>query len=130
VANATSADTAGTVVGAALGVLRVVEADMARALRVVSVERGIDPRGLSLAAFGGAGPLHACALAEELGMERVLVPLAEGKSAATVLIAGLLMNRRNSSSPLSKPSDWPAVTPESAAAYSHSIVAGGLLLTS
>ena len=53
---------------------------MARALRVVSVERGIDPRGLALVAFGGAGPLHACALAEELGMERVLVPLRLGSA--------------------------------------------------
>ncbi len=56
----------------------VVDANMARALRVVSVERGIDPRGLALVAFGGAGPLHACALAEELGIERVLVPRASG----------------------------------------------------
>ena len=60
------------------GVVEVVNANMARALRVVSVERGIDPRGLALVAFGGAGPLHACALAEELGIERVLVPLASG----------------------------------------------------
>jgi N-methylhydantoinase A len=63
---------------AAEGVVRVVDANMARALRVVSVERGIDPRGLALVAFGGAGPLHACALAEELGIERVLVPRASG----------------------------------------------------
>ena len=63
---------------AAAGVVRVVDAEMARALRVVCVERGIDPRGLALVAFGGAGPLHACALAEELGIERVLVPRASG----------------------------------------------------
>jgi N-methylhydantoinase A len=63
---------------AAEGVVRVVDANMARALRVVSVERGIDPRRLALVAFGGAGPLHACALAEELGVERVLVPRASG----------------------------------------------------
>jgi N-methylhydantoinase A len=60
------------------GVVEVVNANMARALRVVSVERGIDPRGLTLVAFGGAGPLHACALAEELGIGRVLVPLTSG----------------------------------------------------
>jgi N-methylhydantoinase A len=65
-------------VEAARGVVRVVDANMARALRVVSVERGIDPRGLALVAFGGAGPLHACSLAEELGIERVLVPHASG----------------------------------------------------
>jgi N-methylhydantoinase A len=60
------------------GIVRVVNANMARALRVVSVERGIDPRGLVLVAFGGAGPLHACALAEEVGIDRVLVPRASG----------------------------------------------------
>jgi N-methylhydantoinase A len=64
------------------GVIEVVNANMARALRVVSVERGIDPRGLTLVAFGGAGPLHACALAEELGIERILVPFASGMLSA------------------------------------------------
>jgi N-methylhydantoinase A len=72
---------------AAVGVVRVVDAEMARALRVVSVDRGIDPRGLALVAFGGAGPLHACSLAEELGMERVLVPLASGVLSALGLAA-------------------------------------------
>ena len=65
VSNVTSSDAARRAIEAAAGVVRVVEAEMARALRVVSVERGIDPRGLALVAFGGAGPLHACALAEE-----------------------------------------------------------------
>lgn len=74
-------------VEAALGVVRVVDAEMARALRVVSVERGIDPRGLALVAFGGAGPLHACSLAEELGIERVLVPRASGVLSALGLAA-------------------------------------------
>jgi N-methylhydantoinase A len=87
VSNATSSDVAGRATEAAAGVVRVVEAEMARALRVVSVERGIDPRGLALVAFGGAGPLHACALAEELGMERVLVPLASGMLSALGLAA-------------------------------------------
>jgi N-methylhydantoinase A len=59
-------------------VVRVVDAEMLRALRVVSVERGRDPRELVLVAFGGAGPLHACALAEELGIDTVLVPEAAG----------------------------------------------------
>jgi len=58
--------------------IEVVNAEMLRALRLVSVERGHDPRELSLVAFGGAGPLHACALAEELGIEIVLVPEAAG----------------------------------------------------
>jgi N-methylhydantoinase A len=67
-----------TVEQAALGVVRVAEAEMVRALRVMSVERGLDPRGLALVAFGGAGGMHACALAEELGMQVVLVPRASG----------------------------------------------------
>ncbi|MEY2432297.1 MAG: N-methylhydantoinase [Acidimicrobiaceae bacterium] len=60
------------------GVVTVVNANMERALRAVSVERGIDPRGLSLVAFGGAGPLHACDLADALGMTRVIVPAGAG----------------------------------------------------
>jgi N-methylhydantoinase A len=59
-------------------VVDVVNAEMLRALRVVSVERGRDPRELALVAFGGAGPLHACELAAELGIETVLVPEAAG----------------------------------------------------
>ncbi|MDQ3913208.1 MAG: hydantoinase/oxoprolinase family protein [Actinomycetota bacterium] len=62
----------------ALGVVRVANAEMVRALRVISVERGLDPREFALLAFGGAGGMHACALAEELGMETVLVPKAGG----------------------------------------------------
>src|SRR5205823_6371847 len=68
--------------------LEVVNAEMLRALRVVSVERGHDPRDFALVAFGGAGPLHACALAEELGMEAVLVPQAAGVLSALGLVAG------------------------------------------
>lgn len=73
---------------AAAGVVAVADAEMTRALRVVSVERGIDPRGLSLVAFGGAGGTHACALAEELGMTTVLVPLAAGVLSALGLALG------------------------------------------
>jgi len=62
----------------ALGVVQVANAEMVRALRIISVERGLDPREFALLAFGGAGGMHACALAEELGMETVLVPRAGG----------------------------------------------------
>jgi N-methylhydantoinase A len=72
---------------AALGVLRVANATMERALRRVSVERGHDPRDYTLVPFGGAGPLHAAALAEALGMRRILVPPAPGVLSAL----GLLM---------------------------------------
>jgi N-methylhydantoinase A/oxoprolinase/acetone carboxylase beta subunit len=68
-------------------VVDVVNAEMLRALRVVSVERGHDPRDFALVAFGGAGPLHACALAEELGIEAVLVPEAAGVLSALGLAA-------------------------------------------
>ena len=69
-------------------VVEVVNAEMLRALRVVSVEQGHDPREFALVAYGGAGPLHACALAEELGMEAVLVPAAAGVLSALGLAAG------------------------------------------
>jgi N-methylhydantoinase A len=68
-------------------VVEVVNAEMLRALRVVSVERGHDPRDFALVAYGGAGPLHACALAEELGIRTVLVPAAAGVLSALGLVA-------------------------------------------
>ncbi len=60
------------------GILAVVTANMARALRVISVQRGHDPRDYTLMAFGGAGPLHAARLAEEMEIRRVLVPESPG----------------------------------------------------
>lgn len=63
---------------AAHGVLRVLQASLVRAVRAISVERGTDPRDFTLVPFGGAGPLHAAALARELGIRRVLVPPAPG----------------------------------------------------
>jgi N-methylhydantoinase A len=68
-------------------VVDVVNAEMLRALRVVSVERGHDPREFALVAFGGAGPLHACELADELEVETVLVPEAAGMLSALGLAA-------------------------------------------
>ncbi|HSI96732.1 MAG TPA: hydantoinase/oxoprolinase family protein, partial [Gaiellaceae bacterium] len=68
-------------------VVEVVNAEMTRALRVVSVEQGLDPRDFALVAFGGAGPLHACALAEDLEMTTVLVPAAAGVLSALGLVA-------------------------------------------
>jgi N-methylhydantoinase A len=75
-------------------VVEVVNAEMLRALRVVSVERGHDPRDFALVAFGGAGPLHACALAEELGIGAVLVPAAAGVLSALGLVASDLRRDR------------------------------------
>jgi N-methylhydantoinase A len=68
------------------GIVRVANAEMVRALRVVTVQRGIDPRRFALVAFGGAGPLHAAAIADELGIERILCPRASGVLAALGLV--------------------------------------------
>jgi len=68
------------------GIVRVANAEMTRALRVVTVERGIDPREHALLAFGGAGPLHAVAIAEELGIARVIAPRSSGVLAALGLV--------------------------------------------
>jgi len=68
-------------------VVQVVNAEMLSALRVISVERGHDPRDFALIAFGGAGPLHACELAEELEIGTVLVPAASGVLSALGLVA-------------------------------------------
>jgi len=68
------------------GVLAVVNASMEQAVRAVSVERGVDPRGLALVAFGGAGPLHACALADALDMPAVVVPPRAGVFSAVGIL--------------------------------------------
>ncbi len=75
------------VLAAAEGIVRVANQEMARALRVVTVERGIDPRGFALLPFGGAGPMHAAAVAAELGVERILCPRAGGVLSALGLCA-------------------------------------------
>jgi len=69
------------------GVVAVVDAAMVAAIRRVTVERGVDPRGLALVAFGGAGPLHACALADALGMAAVVVPARAGVLSAAGCLA-------------------------------------------
>ena len=72
----------------ACGILRVVESRMERAIRVVSVERGHDPRDFTLVAFGGGGPLHACSLARALRIAKVLIPAMPGAlSALGILLA-------------------------------------------
>jgi N-methylhydantoinase A len=69
------------------GVIRVVNASMEKAIRVVSVERGRDPRDYALVAFGGAGSLHACALAEALGIPQVVIPTLPGALSALGILA-------------------------------------------
>ena len=70
------------------GILRVVETQMERAIRVISVERGHDPRRFTLVAFGGGGPLHACGVARALRVPRVMIPAMPGAlSAVGILLA-------------------------------------------
>ena len=92
---------------AAAGIVRVANQEMVRALRVVTVERGIDPRGFALLPFGGAGPMHAAAIVAELGIESILCPRAGGvlsalglcaserrrDTARTVMLSGTALNR-------------------------------------
>jgi N-methylhydantoinase A/oxoprolinase/acetone carboxylase beta subunit len=65
-------------ISAARGIIRVVNANMERAIRVITVERGYDPRDFALLAFGGAGPMHACELALDLGIRRIVMPRNPG----------------------------------------------------
>jgi N-methylhydantoinase A len=71
----------------AAGIARVAGTEMARAVRVMTVERGTDPRELALLAFGGAGPLHAAAIADELDMGTILIPFESGVLSAVGLVA-------------------------------------------
>jgi N-methylhydantoinase A len=78
---------------AAAGVVTLIDDAMAKALRIVTVERGLDPRDFTIAAFGGGGPLHACALAEELGIAQIVIPAHPGIfSARGLLDADLAVN--------------------------------------
>jgi N-methylhydantoinase A len=76
-----------TTMACAEGIVRVAEAEMVGAIRTMTVQRGVDPRGMALMAFGGAGPLHATALAREMGIGRILCPRASGVLCALGLAA-------------------------------------------
>ena len=89
---------------AARGILAIADSNMVGAIRVVSVERGHDPRDFALVAFGGAGPLHGCALAALLGITRVLIPPAPGVLCAEGLLAASL--KAEFSRTLPQPDEW------------------------
>ena len=90
----------------ARGIIAIADATMARALRRVSVERGVDPRSCVLIAFGGGGPLHACGLADMLGITRVIVPPHAGVLSALGL--AMTPERRESMASVMKQLDaWP-----------------------
>ena len=82
-----AAPLAGDVERTAAGIAALVDAQMAKVLRIVSVERGHDPRDFTLLAFGGSGPLHACAVAIEIGIGRIVVPAHPGVFSAYGLLA-------------------------------------------
>ena len=110
-----------SVEAAAQGVLDVANASMERALRVVSVERGYDPREFGLVAFGGAGPLHATTLAAELDIPRVLVPRTAGVlSALGLLISDILYDYSTS-----RVRNWETVDPSDLQATFDEFVARG-----
>jgi len=89
----TVADRMGTgIEETATSIVRIANSAMSKILRIVSVERGFDPRGFTLVAFGGAGPMHACALAEELEMNEVIVPANPGMFSAMGLLAADLFH--------------------------------------
>jgi N-methylhydantoinase A len=75
-----------TPANAALGIIEIAESHMTNAIKLVSVQRGLDPRDFTLVAFGGAGPLHGAALADSLGMRSVLIPPAPGNVSASGLL--------------------------------------------
>lgn len=75
-----------TATEAALGIIEIAESHMTNAIKLVSVQRGVDPRDFTLVAFGGAGPLHGAALADALGMRSVLIPPAPGNVSASGLL--------------------------------------------
>ena len=72
---------------AALGIMAIAESHMVNAIKLISVERGLDPRDFTLVAFGGCGPLHAARLAEELAITRILIPAAPGNVSAMGMLA-------------------------------------------
>lgn len=89
---------------AARGILAIADSNMVGAIRVVSVERGHDPRDFALVAFGGAGPLHGCAIAGLLGITRVLIPPAPGVLCAEGLLGASLKAEFSRTMP--RPDEW------------------------
>jgi N-methylhydantoinase A len=119
--------------GGAAGILTVVRATMARALRKVSTERGVDPAELALVAYGGAGPLHATALARDLGCRAVVVPPAPGVLSALGLL--LAPARYEASRTVMAPaaddltSEWQALEAQAREELERQGVTGGISLS-
>ena len=114
-----------TVTEAATGILAIAESHMVNAIKLISVQRGLDPREFTLVAFGGSGPLHAAQLAEELAIHRVLIPAAPGNVSAMGMLAADVRHdlvRTHFT-------DLLAITPQTlAAAFSELLEEGGSVL--
>ena len=102
---------------AAAAVIDVVNANMARALRVISVERGHDPARFTLVAFGGAGPLHACDLADALGIPAALIPPAPGVLSASGMLSADVTRDAEQGAHLAIPAAGEADTASLASVY-------------
>jgi N-methylhydantoinase A len=105
---------------AATGIVRVANQEMVRALRVVTVERGVDPRRFALLPFGGAGPMHAAAIATELGIETILCPRASGVLSAL----GLCASERRRDTARTVMLSGPALSAERIASAVDELIAG------
>jgi N-methylhydantoinase A len=99
-----------TVEQAALGIIRIAVANMSRAIRSVSTEKGHDTASFALFPYGGAGPLHAVAVAEECGMRRVLVPVEPGTLCARgILLSDVSLDLVRSEILPAAPAIWPRI---------------------
>jgi N-methylhydantoinase A/oxoprolinase/acetone carboxylase beta subunit len=107
------------------GVVAVVDAAMEQAVRVMTSARGIDPRNMALVAFGGAGPLHACAVAESLGMAAVVVPPRAGVLSAVGLLCAPRQRDLVRSWPAPSDHDGAAAAARELAAHAERLVSGG-----
>jgi N-methylhydantoinase A len=100
----------GGVCEAAAAIVALVDFEMAKVLRIVSIERGHDPRDFTLVAFGGGGPLHACAVAREIGVRRVVIPPLPGLfSAYGLLTADVRVTSSRSYVAVAEARKWPAI---------------------
>ncbi|HEX5815687.1 MAG TPA: hydantoinase/oxoprolinase family protein, partial [Methylomirabilota bacterium] len=122
---------------AAWGVHAIVTTNMELATRVVSIERGRDPRALTLIAFGGSGPVHGCRLAQALGIPRVILPAAAGVTAAIGLLAAEVkfdvartyVRRLDALDPRELDTMFEALAAQATAVVRESSVAGTVTLT-
>src|SRR5712691_6495341 len=126
-----------TVEQAASGIHQIVTTNMELATRVVSIERGRDPRALTFVAFGGSGPVHGCRLAQALGIPRVILPAAAGVTAAIGLLAAEVrfdvartyVRRLDALDPAALDAMYADMTAQATEVVRESVTAGAVTLT-